>query len=194
MHNKIRTFIAIDTPPDFKIRAEELQNELDSVNAPVRWEKSYKLHMTLKFLGDTEMERIDKIGSVLEDIASRHRPFWLRYHGLGCFPNRKNPRIIWIGCNPLSSEFDHIRENIEKGMADLGFEMESRPFHPHITIGRVKIRSGKDKRAIPDLIKKLENLTFDALENEVQSILLMKSELHREGSVYSILKQISLTS
>lgn len=194
MPEKIRTFIAIDTPPEFKIRAEEIQHELDTPGVPVRWEKSYKMHLTLKFLGDTGTETLKKIEPALENLSARAKPFWLRYAGLGCFPNAKNPRIVWVGCNPLSADLDHMQQNIENEMADLGFEKESRPFHPHITIGRIKTRSGKEKRSLPDLIKKMENVTFDALENEVHSILLMKSELRQEGSVYTILKQFSLTS
>jgi len=194
MSEKIRTFIAIDTPPEFKIQAEQIQEKLNDIKAPVRWEKSYKLHMTLKFLGDTDTGMIDTMESELKNAVSNRKPFWLRYAGLGCFPNPKNPRIIWIGCNPLSSDLDHLLENIENVCAGFGFEKETRAFHPHITIGRIKIRSGKDKRALPDLIKKMENLTFDSIEDEVHTILLIKSELRPGGSVYSILRQFSLSS
>ncbi len=194
MSEKIRTFIAIDTPPDFKVQAEEVQKELNGNEAPVRWEKSYKLHMTLKFLGDTDTGTIDKVGSALQDIASEQRPFWIRYNGLGCFPNPKNPRIIWVGCTPLSPDLEILQKKIEENCAKLGFKQETREFHPHITIGRINIRSGKDRRAAQDLIKKMENITFDALDNEVHFILLMKSELRPGGSVYSILKQFSLTT
>lgn len=194
MSEKLRTFIAIDTPPEFKVQAEQIQNELAVLNAPVKWEKSTKLHLTLKFLGTIDTALIENVESKLQHIILNRRPFWLRYNGLGCFPNTSNPRIIWIGCNPLSSDFEKLHRSIENACAEIGFEREKREFHPHITIGRVKIRSGKDRRAIPDLIKKMENLTFDALENEVHSVLLMKSELHPDGSVYSILKQFSLTS
>ncbi len=194
MSEKLRIFIAIDTPPEFKIQAERIQNELAASNAPVKWEKSTKLHLTLKFLGNVDTALKEKVESKLQHITLNRRPFWLRYNGLGCFPNTSNPRIIWIGCNPLSSDFEKLHRSIENACTEIGFEREKREFHPHITIGRVKIRSGKDRRTIPDLIKKMENLTFDALENEVQSVLLMKSELHPDGSVYSILKQFSLTS
>ncbi len=194
MSKKIRTFIAIDTPPEFKIQAEQIQNELGKINAPVKWEKSTKLHLTIKFLGDTDTGLKEKVESKLLEIVSNRRPFWLRYNGIGCFPNAKNPRIIWIGCNPLSSDLEILQKSIDDACADIGFEREKREFHPHITIGRLKIRSGKDRRVIPDLIKRMENITFDALENEVHSVLLMKSELHPDGSVYSILKQFSLTS
>lgn len=193
MSDTIRTFIAIDTPPEFKIRAERVQEELGAMNAPVRWEKTYKLHLTLKFLGDTPAEMIDTLDSQLKGVLSVRKPFWLRYSGLGCFPNPKNPRIIWIGCNPLSSDLDHLQESVESVCAGLGFERETRAFHPHITIGRVKVRSGKDKKLLPDLIKKMENVTFDPIEDEVHTILLIKSELRPGGSIYSILRQISLS-
>ncbi len=194
MSDKIRTFIAVDTPPDFKVQAEQIQNELNEIKAPVRWEKSYKLHMTLKFLGDTDTDTIHKVENSLLEITTKQRPFWVRYNGLGCFPNTKNPRIIWIGCTPLSPDLEKLQNTIEENCAKIGFKKETREFHPHITIGRVKVRSGKDRRMLPDLIKKMESVTFDSLENEVHSVLLMKSELRPGGSVYSILKQFSLIS
>jgi len=194
MAHMLRTFLAIDTPPEFKIQAEDVHKELDTVNPPVRWESAYKLHLTLKFLGDTGIDILDDLESALRETIEKHRPFWLRYSGLGCFPNPKRPRVIWIGCTPLSSDLEHLHKEIDSVCEKFGFDRENRTFHPHITIGRVKIRSEKEKRAIPDLIKKMENVTFDPLENEVHSVLLMKSELKPGGSVYSILKQFSLTS
>lgn len=194
MSKRIRTFIAIDTPPDFKVQAEQIQKELDIPQAPVRWEKSYKLHLTLKFLGETETSLMPAIESRLQEVASAHRPFWLRYNGLGCFPNRNNPRILWVGCTPLSSELEHLQRHIEDACEKLGFERDKRTFHPHITIGRVKLKADKDRQLLTGLIKKMESITFDSLESEVHTILLMKSELRPGGSEYSILKSLALSS
>jgi RNA 2',3'-cyclic 3'-phosphodiesterase len=194
MSQKIRTFIAFDTPPEFKIAAERIQHELAVPGAPVRWESTYKLHLTMKFLGDTDAGTIEKLSATLTEIASAQRPFRISYKGLGCFPNSRNPRVIWIGCIPLSSGLEHLHDTIEERCAAYGFEKENRNFHPHITIGRVKIRSGKDRRPIPDLIKKMESITFDSIDDEVHTLLLMKSELRPGGSVYSILRQFSLSS
>lgn len=194
MSQKIRSFIAIDTPPAFKIQIEEILTELDTIHLPVRWEKPYKLHLTLKFLGDIDSGILEKVKLALEEIASRHKPLWIRYSGFGFFPNSGNPRIIWVGCTPLSPELNHLYSDIEDSCNNLGFEKEKREFHPHITIGRVKQRSGKDRRAVADLTNRIENSTFDTIEDEAQSILLMKSDLRPGGSEHSILKQFSLTS
>lgn len=194
MSQKIRTFIAIDTPPAFKIQMEEILTELEPAHLPVRWEKPYKLHLTVKFLGDIDSGLLDKVKLALDEIALKHKPFWLRYSGFGFFPNPGNPRIIWVGCTPLSPDLNHLYNDIEDSCNKLGFEKEKREFHPHITIGRVKQRSGKNRRAVADLTNRIENSTFDTIEDEAQSILLMKSDLRPGGSEYSILKQFSLTS
>jgi RNA 2',3'-cyclic 3'-phosphodiesterase len=191
---KIRTFIAIDTPPEFKIQAEALYQQLGSFNTAVRWEIPYKLHMTLKFLGATDNATRDSLELALARIAASHRPFWLKYANFGCFPNTHNPRIIWIGCTPLSSDLEHLQNDIESACADLGFDRENRAFHPHITIGRVKRIGSIERRSMADLIKKLESITFDAIETEVHTLLLVKSELQPGGSTYSILRHFSLSS
>lgn len=194
MSQKIRSFISIDTPPAFKIQIEEILTELDAIHLPVRWEKPYRLHLTLKFLGDIDSGMLEKVKFALDEIALKHRPFWIRYSGFGFFPNSRNPRIIWVGCTPLSADLHHLYSDIEDSCNKLGFEKEKREFHPHITIGRVKQHSGKDRRAVADLTNRIENSTFDTIEDEAHSILLMKSDLRPGGSEYSILKQFSLTS
>jgi RNA 2',3'-cyclic 3'-phosphodiesterase len=193
MSETLRTFIAIDTPPEFKVRVEYIIKQLIYLNAPLRWEAAYKLHLTLKFLGDTNSETLDGLKEELGRIARIHKPFWMKYEGLGCFPDSKSPRIIWIGCLPLSSALDHLQQDIEIMSTGFGFDPEQRTFHPHITIGRVKTAAHAHHGKIKDLIKKLENLTFESLESEVHTIMLMKSELRPHGSVYSILEQFSFT-
>jgi RNA 2',3'-cyclic 3'-phosphodiesterase len=193
MSQLLRTFIAIDTPPEFKVKIDFITRQLIHAGAPVRWEQAYKLHMTLKFLGDTQPDILDNLKSKLGTIAAAHKSFWMKYEGFGCFPDTKNPRIIWVGCSPLSSALEHLQQDVERMTASFGFEPERRAFHPHITIGRVKAESASKRRKIPDLINKLENLTFESLESEVHTIMLMKSELRPHGSVYSILEQFSFT-
>jgi RNA 2',3'-cyclic 3'-phosphodiesterase len=192
MSETIRTFIAVETPPEFKIRAEMVQRELATVDAPVKWDESYKMHITLKFLGDTHVDILPDLETKLKAVTETCKSVWVRYHSLGCFPHRKNPRVLWIGCTPLSSALDHLYREIETVCVDFGFEPEKRSFHPHVTIGRVKIRSGKDHRAARDLIKKMETVTFEPLEDQALYILLMRSELRPDGAVYSILKKFSL--
>jgi len=193
MSQKTRAFIAIDTPPAFKIQIEEILTELNAIHLPVRWEKPYKLHLTLKFLGDIDSGNLEKVKTALHEIASKYKPFWVRYSGFGFFPNPGNPRIIWVGCTPLSPDLEHLYGDIEDSCNKLGFEKEKREFHPHITIGRVKQRSGKGRGPVADLTNRVENITFHTIEDEAHSILLMKSDLRPGGSEYSILKQFSLT-
>jgi RNA 2',3'-cyclic 3'-phosphodiesterase len=193
MGQTFRTFIAIDTSPEFKVKIEFITRQLMNIGAPVRWEQAYKLHLTLRFLGATKPDILDKLKNELGTIAGAHKPFWMKYEGFGCFPDTKNPRIIWVGCSPLSSALEHLQQDVGRMTDLLGFEPERRAFHPHITIGRVKAESASKQRKIPDLINKLENLTFESLESEVHTIMLMKSELRPHGSVYSILEQFSFT-
>ncbi len=185
----LRTFIAIDTPPEFKLRTEILVQELARLSAPVAWEEPYKLHLTLRFLGDTRIETLEQVKERLGNIAATHKPFWLRYDGLGFFPHRRNPRIIWVGCSPLSAALERLQMDVEALAVSLGFEPERRPFSPHITIGRIRTAN----RSTADLIKKIETVTFDAVESEAHTLMFLQSRLQPRGSVYSILQKFSFT-
>ena len=97
------------------------------------------------------------------------------------------PRVVWVGIEELNGALTPLYESIESAMAALGFERESRPFHPHITLGRVKSTRGHHS-----LLTTLETITFDSKPVTVREVAVVKSELKPTGSVYTILKSIAL--
>jgi RNA 2',3'-cyclic 3'-phosphodiesterase len=183
----MRTFIAIDTPDHIKREMTKVQSELRRSAADVRWETSDKFHITLKFLGETKETMVDDIIENIQALCSKFSPFALQYDRVGCFPNMKNPRVIWIGCRDISQNLSKIKIMLDKELKQFGIESEERAFHPHITLGRVK-----SEREIKNLIPIIENLTFKSEVIECGQILIMKSILKPSGSVYSTLKSIIL--
>jgi len=182
-----RLFVAFDSPPEVKAKACDIQDQLREAHADVSWERQEKLHCTIKFLGDTPSELVPSITDALTDIGQSNPPFSIRYRGTGCFPNRRDPRILWLGIENQDGRLSTLFQMIDSRMESLGFKPENRQFHPHLTLGRV--RSGRNQA---NLLKILENVTFESTIVATNEILLLKSELKPTGSVYTKIKFLPL--
>ncbi len=163
----------------------EVVQELRATDADVRWETIEKLHITLKFLGNTKEEQLPQVMEALERVAQGFTPFDVRYGRLGRFPPKGQPRVIWIGVLEGQETLTSIANLVDEQMKSLGFSSEDRPFHPHVTIGRVK-----GNRRIADLLRRMESITFECQPTRVTHISLVKSELKPSGSVYTTLSRL----
>lgn len=184
----IRTFIAVTVPADVQRQIADLQSKLKTAGGKVSWPKPENIHLTLKFLGDTDERRLDEIASGLTGAAASVRPFMLQICGVGAFPNLKYPRVIWVGAASEGNQLSLLVHNIEERMSAVGFPKERRPFSAHLTLGRVK-----DVHGIQPTIEKMQQYEkFDGGSFEVDIIHLIKSELHPAGSIYTSLRSIEI--
>lgn len=183
----VRLFIAIEIPSEIRSGIGAVIRELKAANADVKWEQTDKLHITLKFLGEAGERLVPDIFSALESVGREYHPFTIRYEALGCFPARREPRIIWIGVEEDGSVLQQLVHSTDESMRSFGFEKEERKFHAHVTIGRVKSR-----RNIRDLLSRMESITFESQPTTISELALVKSELKPSGSVYTILHRIPL--
>ncbi|MFQ6109005.1 MAG: RNA 2',3'-cyclic phosphodiesterase [Candidatus Aminicenantales bacterium] len=184
----MRTFIAIDFDERIKDRLSSFLRELERVSQNIRWVKPEGMHLTLKFLGEVEEEKISGIESALDRIASAFSPFTLQLRGAGTFPHgRKSPRVIWVGIheNPILKS---LQAKIEAGFEELGFPKEKREFHPHLTLGRVKAHSLVG--GIFPLLEKNKESDFGKMD--VRKITLFKSLLRPSGAEYRIISEFNL--
>lgn len=180
-----RLFIAVETPQDIRAALARVIDDLKQSGADVRWEATAKLHLTLKFLGNTDDRRVAHVITALEDVARNTSSFNVQYASIGRFPPTREPRIIWVGVRDLDAALTPLAAAVESAMAALGFAPEERPFHPHVTIGRVKSRQN-----VHDLLRRMESITFESQPTRVSHISLVKSELKPSGSVYTTMKVI----
>jgi len=184
----VRLFIAIEIPQEIREEIAWVIAQLRRTGADVRWEETSKLHITLKFLGNVEEQRLARIAGALEEIARSRVPFDVQYAGIGRFPPKGDPRVVWIGVRDSASALQLLARATEESMVALGFEHEDRPFHPHVTIGRVKGPS-----QMRSLLRTMESLTFESQPTRVTHIALVKSELKPSGSVYTVLQAFEFT-
>jgi len=179
----IRSFIAIELGDKEKRSLELIQNKLKRELTAVRWVKPHTIHLTLKFLGYIEESQIARIKEIIDTAAKNCRSFQMRLSGIGAFPNARNPRVIWIGVCEESGILKILTEELDRLLAGIGIEPEDRAFSPHLTLGRVKERGGRDIFSDVLTLFKAE----EAGEMRVDKISLMRSDLTPQGPIYSTL-------
>jgi len=181
----LRAFIAVEIPwhtrHAIERQAARLRQPLG--NDLIRWVSSENMHLTLKFLGDVTTSHLNFLKQMLSQVADLHTPFDLQIGGLGCFPNLRAPRVIWIGIHS-PPVFAALQKDIEEGAARLGYKLEERAFSPHLTLGRV--RQNANPADLPKVRAALNSTQLDDMEiARVDSVHLFKSDLTPNGSVYT---------
>ncbi len=190
MGEKIRTFIAIALPESVLEAMGQAQETLRRLGHGIRWVRKEGIHLTLKFLGDVDADRVENIHMAIERASKGTSPFVLAGEGIGVFPDFGRPRVIWIGLSGDLQVLFALQANLESQLKGLGFQKEKRPFKGHLTLGRVKGRLGAS-----ELRKAFEGLgTFQTDAFRVQSVALFQSTLRPQGAVYTKLTEVFLGS
>jgi 2'-5' RNA ligase len=177
----IRCFIAIEMGPAVRqalAQVSELLSEQVESRA-VRWVKPANIHLTLRFLGDTDPAAIIEIGESLDDIVSEFASFELGLAELGCFPNPRKPRVIWIGVGGDVGQLVALQQSVAERLARLGWEREGRRYQPHLTLGRVK----DTRQVVESGLPWGKDLSVESFE--VAKIRLIQSDLRPAGAVYT---------
>jgi 2'-5' RNA ligase len=180
----IRCFIAVGITDQIKRGIGELIDILIEYDVDIKWVKPENLHLTLKFLGNTPDVLLPEIDKSLLNIVSSYEPFYIKICRTGVFPNRKYPRVIWVGVED-SEILVKLNRDIENSMKSLGYKKEDKDYKPHLTIGRVRSQTG-----IVHIVNELDHFTGkDFGIVHVDRLRLMKSELKTKGAEYSCLNE-----
>lgn len=189
---QIRAFIAIELPAELKLELDRLQAQLKSgVALPVKWVEPGNIHLTLKFLGNINANKVGEITSAMEEAARTVSPFHIEVKGLGVFPNLNRVQVVWAGLKGDIDKLTRLQRNIESNLAESGFTPEKRAFSSHLTLARVRNHACLDERQ--SLGRLITSTGFEAVHAiEVIAVSLMKSQLTRDGAIYSRLNQVKL--
>ncbi len=186
----IRSFIAIDFPEETRKALEDIQKELKQCGAGVRWVKPGSIHLTLKFLGNIHLAQVEDIALAVAEEIRDQPPITLGAAGLGAFPSRRKPRVVWIGMEGEVQRLTRIQARVENALEPLGFVREKRVFQPHLTIGRVK-----DRRRLQALIDAMATLDMEPFNSfDADEIILYKSDLRPTGAIYTKLHRMPLAA
>lgn len=141
----MRLFIAVDVPQDVRAAVAEQAARLRETNADVAWVKPENFHLTLKFLGETPDAQLADIQAALDLTAAARAAFDLELRGMGCFPERGVPRVVWVGASTGRDALAALARDVESAMEELRFPRERREFAAHLTIGRVRGPRGTER-------------------------------------------------
>jgi 2'-5' RNA ligase len=185
-----RTFIGVRISDEARAAAAArislLRGEFPELR--VGWERPEKLHLTLKFLGDTDEKSVPAISEILRQIAEERAPFRLGIGSGGAFPDGKRPRILWLGIDDDDGRLSALRESVEDRLAEIGFARDRRRFAPHLTIARIR-----EPESAARLARRHWTEPAAGVSSPVSAITFYQSTLRPGGSVYSVLGEFRLT-
>ncbi|MFC2068277.1 RNA 2',3'-cyclic phosphodiesterase [Chloroflexota bacterium] len=188
----MRSFIAIELPEEIRRGLNQLQQSLKSDNQPwVKWTDPQGIHLTLKFLGNITAVNISPLTKSMEMAAQGIPPLHLKVKGLGVFPNLKQVQVVWVGINEEAERLTQLQQRLDSNIVRLGFTPESRRFTPHLTLARLRNHLPlADRQEFGQLIANTRFKTVYVLN--VDAFSLMRSQLTRQGTIYSQISQIRL--
>jgi 2'-5' RNA ligase len=200
----IRAFLAVELCQELRAKLATLQQELkQSIELEMKrgtrisWVQPASLHLTIKFLGETDEQVIDPLRAAVEQAIGRQMAVNVPLERLGGFPRPQSPRVLWVGPSEHwengidAKRITEIYATIEQACEDLRFLRETKPFSPHLTVARIKtgerhVGVSLAQRGVLDRPLLLGSLA-------VESVALMKSELKPTGSVYTKLWSVRLS-
>ncbi|MGD9899595.1 MAG: RNA 2',3'-cyclic phosphodiesterase [Calditrichaceae bacterium] len=188
MTDLIRSFIAIELPSGLKSLIDVYLKELKRIAPNVNWVRSESMHLTLKFLGNLQPDNVNQVVLNLFETEKLFSPFNMKITNFGSFPNRKTPRIIWLGLTGVPQEsLLSLHQGIDNRMSLIGFEKEQRAFSPHLTLGRIKEKI--DPVAIWEY---LDLNPFKNYDFRVTDFVLIRSHLKPTGAEYRPMQKYTL--
>lgn len=180
----VRAFVALELELDAPVRRTlaELQQRLGPTLGGIRLVRPDGIHLTLRFLGPTRPEQIQALGAPLATASRECPPLAAHVKGIGMFPDRGSPRVLWVGVELPPAALE-LQRACERAARDAGFEPEPRPFRAHLTLGRWRDRAARP--ALPET---------DLGPTRLQSLVLFQSETAQGGAVYTPLARFALGS
>jgi len=189
----LRTFIAIELDETLRIAIARVQGKLKRLAPPgsVKWVAPEGIHLTLKFLGDTPVNRLGAIEAALRLACAGSAPFEFSVEGRGCFPNMRRPRVVWVAVRDKGQALARLQAVIERHVAPLGWPTEERSFSPHLTLGRVS--KGVNLAVEAAVGQMVEQSVVEQIgAQRVTAVHLIASELRPAGAVYKTLVSVPL--
>jgi|ERR1700728_443120 len=175
----MRLFVALDIPDAVRRALRELMARLKPECSDARWVRPEGIHVTLKFLGETDGAKLNSITSALSALHPVGQ-VQLDFRGIGFFPNEFHPRVIWCGVE-ASPNLATLATSVDRALQPLGFSAETRAFTPHLTLARFDSHKGLDT-----LVRAANNLkSYDFGSARQSEFYLYQSVLKRGGSEYT---------
>jgi len=181
----IRSFLAFDLPPGIREVLAHVYGEVSRTSLDVRWVRTEGIHLTVVFMGDIQESDVSSMGEQIGEVCYGYGPFSVSLKSMGCFPNSRNPRVIWVGIEGDLERMSRFRDEIQRKLVPFGIREEKRDFRPHLTLGRFK-KPGRNEAETEKLLFHYRGLTSPACS--LKELIFFKSDLRTGGAVYTKLR------
>jgi 2'-5' RNA ligase len=179
----MRIFIALDIPPEIRTRIAEYAERARALAPEARWARVEGLHITLKFVGETDDAALEKMKSALAAIKAA--PFEVKLEGVGFFPNPKGARLFWVGVDG-GEALPRLASAVEASLEKLGMAREEKAYHPHLTLARAS------KHPLRELQPLLNAQPPQFGTMTAREFFMYRSQPQRGGSKYTKLERFGL--
>ena len=182
----MRLFVAIDLPEPWKVELAEIERSIGWLGRGVKWVDPRSMHLTLKFLGETDDRDLQIVRDQLVTACHGVPAFSMQMRGTGVFPAPNRPRVYWVGLKS-GDALPALNQRVETAMQEIGYPPEENPFKPHLTVARIKDPIGKQRQT--------DALLSYHVESEpvlVREVLLMQSHLAKAGATYEVVGRAAL--
>ena len=181
----LRTFVAVEISDAARRYAQSLMNELESKLTGVHWTRRDNLHLTLKFLGDIPESAINEVCRAIRTAVAAQQPFEIQCAGLGAFPSDARPRTLWVGIQQGDERLRQLQGEIDGQLTSCGFAPERRRFHGHLTIGRIRQRSGLTAEQVSQVCQLVDReRSAEGVFMELDQVVTFSSFVDSTGRVY----------
>ena len=190
---QFRLFIAIDVPLAVKIEMAKAQNELRCAlpRGCARWTKPEQFHLTLKFLGSVEPQRVEALAGAIRAACEGFTALRLRAERLGCFPGLRSPRVIWAWVHDGQEQLPRLQRAIDTATRDFTIEAPEETFTGHVTLGRTRGIKRREAGVLAKAVTGMVERVFG--EWTADQIEIMRSEMSPKGTLHSVLETVPLT-
>ncbi len=178
-----RGFVAVDIPPSRSL--EQFAEQLHDASASLKVVSTDQLHLTVKFLGDTEEGLVPEIEGAIREACADIRPFETTVRGTGAFPSLSRMNVVWVGVDG-AEPIGRVAEALDASLESLGFAAERRPWKAHVTLARVK--GHRDLDRVRSVLEVHRDEVFG--HHRVDRIYLKKSVLTPTGAQYSVVSTL----
>jgi len=187
-----RTFIALELDESLQSYLGEIIHRMAQELPTLRWVDPAGIHLTLAFLGELSDEQLVEAMQAAELAARKVPPFGYRLSHPGVFGSPRQPRVIWIGIDEPTSRLLQLHQALNRELEQRGFEVDKRPFSPHLTLSRIKAPLKPDEQQRLQRLIAARNVISSSSTYHVHHLSVMKSELSRTGARYTALENFPL--
>jgi len=190
MHEEWRLFAALSLPEPVRERVAAAIAHLQARGYRAKWVDPAGSHLTVRFFGAVAAAAVPDLIAALQASVRDLEPFVLRVEGAGAFPHPERPRVLWLGVDGQLPALRRLVERVEQHAGSFAETNETRRFHPHITLARIRPEDAATVRDLPHALERLGRLP--PLPFPVERLTLYRSELFRSGPRYTVVEEFPL--